>query len=151
MDDLQNTPSIIDREITSFRCGQRLAYGDLTGREKRDYLFDAGIRTTAEAKPRLYLGMPANTFQLGAFLEFLFDCAKDPKLAAEYVVPEIDSLMREKGERLGLVDRHLVYRAAGAIVRERLLMLRGRFEPLLPYPEWGPGRVDTFNAVKVLF
>ena len=30
-------------------------------------------------------------------------------------------------------------------------MLRGRFEPLLPYPEWGPGRVDTFNAAKILF
>ena len=27
----------------------------------------------------------------------------------------------------------------------------GRFEPLLPYPEWGPGRVDTFNAAKILF
>ncbi|MDP2658285.1 MAG: hypothetical protein Q8O78_07720, partial [Candidatus Deferrimicrobium sp.] len=31
------------------RGGQRLAYGDLTGREKRDYLFDAGIRATAYA------------------------------------------------------------------------------------------------------
>ena len=50
-----------------------------------------------------------------------------------------------------LVDRYLVYPVAIAIVRERLFMLRGRFEPLLPYPEWGPGRVDTFNAAKILF
>jgi hypothetical protein len=49
VDDHQNTPSIIGREITSFRGGQRLAYRDLTGLEKRDYLFDAGIRATAYA------------------------------------------------------------------------------------------------------
>lgn len=49
MDDYQNTPSIIGREITSFRGGQRLTYRDLTGLEKRDYLFDAGIRATAYA------------------------------------------------------------------------------------------------------
>src|SRR5215510_14561650 len=46
MTDHEDTPSIIDREITSFR-GQRLRYRDLTGPEKRDYLFDAGIRPTA--------------------------------------------------------------------------------------------------------
>lgn len=109
------------------------------------------VRDTPEAKPRVYLGMPANTFNVWRFQKFLFDCAKDPRSSAEYVVPEIDRLMREKGERLGLVDRYLVYPVAIAIVRERLLMLRGRFEPLLPYPEWGPGRVDTFNAAKILF
>jgi hypothetical protein len=109
------------------------------------------VRDNPEAKPRLYLGMPANTFNVWGFQKFLFDCAKDPRSAAEYVVPEIDRLMREKGERLGFVDRYLVYPVAMAIVRERLLMLRARFEPLLPYPEWGPGRVDTFNAAKILF
>src|SRR3546814_12434401 len=30
-------------------------------------------------------------------------------------------------------------------------MLAGRFEPLMEYPQWGPGRVDTFNAAKVIF
>ena len=109
------------------------------------------VRDSADAKPRVYLGMPAHTFNVWGFQKFLFDCAKDPRSAAEYMVPEIDRLMREKGEKLGLVDRYLIYPVAIAIVRERLLMLRGRFEPLLPYPEWGPGRVDTFNAAKVLF
>jgi mono/diheme cytochrome c family protein len=111
----------------------------------------ATVRDSPEAKPHLYLGMPANTFNVWAFQKFLFDCAEDPQSAAEYVVPEIDRLMRDKGERLGLVERYLLYPVAIALVRERLLMLRGRFAPLLPYPEWGPGRVDTFNAAKVLF
>ena len=109
------------------------------------------VRDSPAARPRLYLGMPAHTFNVWAFQKFLFECAKDPKSSAEYVVPEIDRLMREKGERLGPVDRYLIYPVAVALVRERLLMLRGRFEPLMPYPEWGPGRVDTFNAAKVLF
>lgn len=109
------------------------------------------VRDSPGAKPRLYLGMPANTFNIWALEKFLFDCAQDPRSAAEYIVPEIDSLMREQGRRLRLVDRYLVYPVAVAIMRERLLMLRGRFEPLLQYPEWGPGRVDTFNAAKVLF
>ncbi|HCF99507.1 MAG TPA: hypothetical protein DEV93_03075 [Chloroflexi bacterium] len=47
MSDDQDTPSIIDREITRFRGGKTLRYSDLTGSEKRDYLFEAGIRATA--------------------------------------------------------------------------------------------------------
>lgn len=53
----EDTPSIIDREITSFRGGQRLAWRDLTATEKRDYLFESGIQATAyerypdEARP----------------------------------------------------------------------------------------------------
>ena len=45
----EDTPSIVHCEITSVRAGERLRYGQLTGREKRDYLFDEGIRPTAYA------------------------------------------------------------------------------------------------------
>jgi hypothetical protein len=56
---IRDTPSIVDRDITSFRGGQRLRYADLTGREKRDYLFDAGIRATAYTSglPDVHLGL----------------------------------------------------------------------------------------------
>jgi hypothetical protein len=47
MSDDQDVPSIVGREITCFRGGQVLRYDQLTGREKRDYLFEAGIRATA--------------------------------------------------------------------------------------------------------
>ena len=43
----EGTPSIIGRDITTARSGQTLKYSELTGREKRDYLFDQGIRPTA--------------------------------------------------------------------------------------------------------
>lgn len=45
--DFQSTPSLLDAPITTVRSGQSLRYGELTGREKRDYLFDQGIRPTA--------------------------------------------------------------------------------------------------------
>ena len=44
MNRYDDTPSIIDREITSLRGGQRLSYRDLTGGEKCDYLY--GTLTT---------------------------------------------------------------------------------------------------------
>jgi len=109
------------------------------------------VRDSPQSKPRIYVGMPANTFNLWGFQKFFFDCARDAKFATEYVVPEVDRLLREKGRRLGLLDRYVVYPIAVAIMRERLLMLRGRMEPLLQHTEWGPGRVDTFNPNKTLF
>jgi mono/diheme cytochrome c family protein len=109
------------------------------------------VRDAPGATPRVYTGMPANTFDVWAFQRFFFECGRDPKFAAEYVVPEIDRLMSEQGRKLGPVDRYLIYPVAVALMRERLIMLAGRFQPLLEHPAWGPGRVDTFNAAKVLF
>ncbi len=59
--------------------------------------------------------------------------------------------MTDKGEKLGLLDRHLVYPVAVALMRERLMMLYGRLGPLLQDTDWGPGRTDTFNPNKILF
>ena len=59
MTDVADTASIAGRPITSFRGGQRLSYGQLTALEKRDYLFDAGIRATAHTTlPDVTLGLP---------------------------------------------------------------------------------------------
>lgn len=109
------------------------------------------VRDTPDAKPRLVLGMPANTFNLFAFQKFIFDCGRDPKFASEFIVPEIDRQMKMKGEKLSLLDRYLVYPVAVALMRERIGMLYGRLGPLLNDTDWGPGRTDTFNPNKVLF
>ena len=109
------------------------------------------VRENPQAKATIHLGMPANRFNIMGFQKFFFDCAQDYRFSSDHVVPEIDRLMRERGEKLGLIDRYLVYPVAISIMRDRLLMLRSRFAPMFDYPEWGPGRVDTFNAAKVLF
>ena len=113
------------------------------------------VRETADAKPRLVLGMPANTFDIMGFEKFLFDCAADPKFRSEYIIPETRRVLQQQGGDLDLVDRYVVYPLAIYIMRERLLGLRGRFDFVLRQLEqgkpWGPGRVDTFNSAKVLF
>ncbi|MEP6609481.1 MAG: hypothetical protein ABJA83_12485 [Burkholderiaceae bacterium] len=109
------------------------------------------VRDTPESKARIVLGMPANTFNLFGFQKFVFDCGRDPKFATDYIVPEIDRMMAAKGEKLGLLDRYLVYPVAVALMRERLMLLYGRLGPLLQDTDWGPGRTDTFNPNKVLF
>jgi hypothetical protein len=59
----QDTPSIVDREVTTVRPPQKLRYSDLTAVEKRDYLFDQGICATAyenypdEKRPDVFLGL----------------------------------------------------------------------------------------------
>ena len=109
------------------------------------------VRDAPGAPARVVAGMPANAFNVWGFQKFFFECGKDPRFAAEYVVPEVDRLMHSRGRKLGPVDRYVVYPIAVALMRERLIMLAGRFDALLRHPEWGPGRVDTFNAAKVLF
>jgi len=109
------------------------------------------VRDAPDATPRVVVGMPANTFDLFGFQRFVFGCARDPRFAAEHVVPEIERLKRARGERLGLLDRYVVYPVAIAIMRERLTMLHGRLAPLLEDTPWGPGRTDTFNPNKILF
>ncbi|HEY6642533.1 c-type cytochrome [Povalibacter sp.] len=109
------------------------------------------VRDTPDDKPRIVLGMPANTFDLFGFQRFLFACAADPAFRKDVVVPEIARLMEERGQHLGILDRYIVYPVAVWLMRERLTMLAGRFGPLLEDTPWGPGRTDTFNPNKVLF
>lgn len=116
------------------------------------------VRDTPGAKPRVVVGMPANTFNIMAFQRFFFNCARDAKFSAEYLIPEVRRLLKENHERhpeadedLDLIDRYVVYPIAISIMRERLLMLADRFAWADQENAWGPGRVDTFNAAKVLF
>ncbi len=105
------------------------------------------VRDAPDAAPRIIVGMPAHRFDIRAFESFFFNCAAGPTFSKDRIVPEIDRL----SGGLGPIDRYLVYPVAIALMRERLLMLRGRFDFVFDQPDWGPGRVDTFNSAKVLF
>ncbi len=110
------------------------------------------VRDTPASKPRLVLGMPANTFDIMAFQKFFFSCAKDPNFTSDHIVPEVRALLQEKHQPdLDPIDRYVVYPIAISIMRDRLTMLAGRFAWVYEQHDWGPGRVDTFNAAKVLF
>ncbi len=105
------------------------------------------IRTGPNEPAQLVLGMPAHRLDIKAFETFFFNCAAGPKFSAEFIVPEIERL----AGRLSPLDRYLVYPVAIGLMRDRLLMLRDRFSFAFKQPDWGPGRVDTFNSAKVLF
>ena len=105
------------------------------------------VRSAPDAPPQLVAGMPAALFNMKGFEEFFFRCAADPKFSKEYLIPEI----QRQGADLDLLDRLLVYPVAIAIMRDRVLALKGRFEWVFEQQEWGPGRVDTFNSAKVIF
>jgi mono/diheme cytochrome c family protein len=113
------------------------------------------VRRSPQDKPQIVIGMPANTFDVMGFERFFFECAADPKFSATYIIPEARRAAQARGQDLDLIDRYLVYPIAVAIMRDRLLMLRGRFRFVQQQVDhgllWGPGRVDTFNSAKVLF
>lgn len=105
------------------------------------------VRVKADAKPVLVAGMGANTFNLMAFEKFINSCMRDVKFSAEYLVPAID----EQGDKLSLLDRYVVYPVAIALMRDRVTNLMHRMRFIDAQPEWGPGRVDTFNSAKAVF
>lgn len=103
------------------------------------------VRDTPESKPRIILGMPANTVDLQAFEKFLFACALDENFTAERIVPEI---AKRGGD--DWLNRTLLQFVGLSMARDRFLMLRQRFSFMEREPDCGPGRVDTFNPPKVL-
>lgn len=105
------------------------------------------VRDTPESDPKIILGMPANNLNVMNFQNFFFNCAKDAKFSADYIIPVID----EKSGGLSFFDKNIVYPIAISLMRDGLISLASRFTFADHQPEWGPGRVDTFNAAKAIF
>ena len=105
------------------------------------------LRKTEESESELVLGMPANRFDLMAFEKFFFQCLASQKFNRSDIIPLIDSM----GADLDLIDRYLVYPIAIWLTQERLALLAARLGFYKYQPDWGPGRVDTFNAAKAIF
>jgi len=104
------------------------------------------VRETAGAAPRIIAGMPANTMDLAGYTRFLMDCAKDERFTVDQMMEAIEKV----GGKLGFIDR-LIYRyAAIPQTKTELLARAPRLKFLDRQPDWGPGRVDTFNPYKAL-
>lgn len=110
------------------------------------------VRETAQSEPKVYAAMPANTFNFRAFTRFLFAAGEDRRFTPTDIIRQINVIRRREGlGDLPLLDR-LVFRFyAIYYMRERLLTLRDRLDFIKAEPEWGPGRVDTFNPLKAYF
>jgi mono/diheme cytochrome c family protein len=117
------------------------------------------VRAAAGAPRDIVLGMPANTFDLGALVHFLDRSATSWKFRATRIFPKIEDLearrdslkptTRYRPDPLNPVDR-FVFRYLGmTLVREQLLTLTSRLS-FVRFDSWGPGRVDTFDPPKAL-
>jgi hypothetical protein len=119
MSEIEDTPSIVNREITSFRGGQSLGYADLTAGEKRDYLFEAGIRATA------YSGAPGRSLP-----DIHFGLVEFADSAAEsYAHQLLRETITRVGDELDPPKRKL-FHTFGATAKVR-------FEPLADTPYSG--------------
>ena len=110
------------------------------------------VRETAQSEPAVYAAMPANTFDFRAFMRFLFATGEDRRFTPQDILRQIKVIRQREGKGdLPLIDR-LVLRFYGIYyMRERILTLRDRLQFIGEQPEWGPGRVDTFNPLKAYF
>ena len=105
------------------------------------------IRTSVDAEPELVVGMGANTLDLMAFQKFMHSCVGDRRFTPNQIIPRIQAA----GADLDLIDREIVYPLAVHLMRDGVAGLLGRLRFLHIQPDWGPGRVDTFNSAKALF
>lgn len=131
----------------------------------RVYFNCAGCHTgslrSAPGGPReIVLGMPANTFNIGAMIQFLDRSAANWKFRSDRIMPKIEELERRRKDStsraggyrpdpLNPVDRFVFRYLAMKLVREQILTLTSRLS-FVDVDSWGPGRVDTFNAPKAL-
>ena len=103
------------------------------------------VRDTPQSAPRIILGMPGNTVDLQGFQRFLTACVKDENFTAQRIIPEIAHAGTDDW-----LNRQLLKFLGVSGMRDRLLLLGQRFAFMDREPDFGPGRVDTFNAPKVL-
>ncbi|MDQ3722629.1 MAG: cytochrome c [Actinomycetota bacterium] len=104
------------------------------------------LRTSKDAQPRIILGMPANQFNLQAYLNFLRDTGKDERFNAETLIPAMKQADPEFSRADEVLYRHYVIPRTRAALRK----LDDDFRWLDVRPDEGPGRVDTFNPYKVI-
>ncbi len=104
------------------------------------------VRDEPGAKPRIVAGMPGNTMNLEAYTRFLLDCARDERFTVDRMMEAIEKV----GGHLGFVERFIYRRYAIPQTKTELLARAAKLTFLERQPEWGPGRVDTFNPYKAL-
>jgi hypothetical protein len=119
-------------------------------------------RDSPQGERHVVLGMPANRYNQGEWVRFLFAAASDARFDGEHLVRKIRELEKERrtvpqnrlagpklpGE-LNPIEEQIYKRAVVPLMKQRLLFLKDRLA-FIHFDTWGPGRVDTFNAPKAL-
>lgn len=102
------------------------------------------VRETPNSQPTVFLGMPAHRLELENYIRFLTAAALDPRFTTDNVMTYI-----EARTKLGPIEK-FIYRMSIPLTREALIEQGARLEFINKRPDWGPGRVDTFNPYKAI-
>jgi mono/diheme cytochrome c family protein len=101
-------------------------------------------RSPSDPTPMLYPAGPSHTFNALAYERFLFKAASDPRFTAGNIMAAIAEVAQ-----LSILDKALYRFALIPFTKKALLEQKAAFEWTNSRPDWGPGRIDPFNPVKV--
>jgi hypothetical protein len=105
------------------------------------------VREEANGPQTIIPAMPSNNLDLHSLITFVVSMADSPQLSPDKLIPA----MKKAGAKLDWLDEQVWRYVAIPALREGLIAQRAELGPLVAYqPEWGPGRVDTFNPYKVI-
>lgn len=104
------------------------------------------LRESAKSDRQIITAMPANVVDLEGYINFVSDVATDERFTANRMLPEIEKLSGGLNPLQKLIYRYL----AIPQTRDALINQGSRLSFLHNQPDWGPGRVDTFNPYKSL-
>lgn len=104
------------------------------------------LRETPQSDRQVITAMPANVVNLQGYINFISAVATDERFTANRMLPEIERISGGLNPVQKLIYRFL----AIPQTRDALINQGNQLSFLKDNPEWGPGRVDTFNPYKVL-
>ncbi|MBD2297728.1 cytochrome c [Nostoc sp. FACHB-190] len=102
------------------------------------------IRDTPNSDRKIITAMPANVVNLQGYIKFLSDVAIDSRFTTNRMLPEIEKI----SGGLNPIEKLVYQFIAIPQTRDALINQRNRLKFIDDQPEWGPGRVDTFNPYK---
>jgi hypothetical protein len=105
------------------------------------------VRDTPSSTPRYVVGMPSNTVDLRGFYEFMFNAVMSEKFNPGLILAEI----KRQGIYEDLLNQVILRFYAINLMQNFLIARRDRLQFIMAEPEFGPGRIDTFNPPKALF
>jgi hypothetical protein len=106
------------------------------------------VRQSPDSTPQIVLGMPAHQFDLERFFRFVADASLDDRVTADSVIAKAE----EMGDHVSILQKLIFQFFLMQRLKLVTVSLQNRIGPLLngPLPDWGRGRVDTFNPYKAV-
>jgi mono/diheme cytochrome c family protein len=102
------------------------------------------VRRPGEAVPHMLVGGPSNTVDILGYQRFLFACASDPRFTARHILQALAEVVD-----LSSLDRWQYRFFLIPAARKALRKQKAQFAWTDTRPDWGRGRIDPFNPVKV--